>query len=127
MSKEEMTKRVIQGLSHPKAKIFAHPTGRMLNRRPGYELNFEKIFDFCKKYNKSLEINSWPARLDLPDPIIRQAIENKVKLVINTDSHAVWQMGLMKYGVAMARRGWAQKSDILNTLGYNEFNRWLKT
>lgn len=127
MNKEEMTKRVIQGLSYPKAKIFAHPTGRILNQRPGYELDFEKIFNFCKKYEKALEINSCPTRLDLPDPIIKQAIENGVKLIINTDSHAVWQMDLMKYGVAMARRGWAQKDDILNTLGYNEFVEWLKT
>lgn len=126
MTRDDMTKRVIQGLSHPKAKILAHPTGRMLNQRPGYELDFEKIFDFCVKFNKALEINSWPARLDLPDSIVKQAVQNKVKFVINTDSHAVWQMELMKYGIAMARRGWAQKSDILNTLGYNEFADWLR-
>ena len=122
-----MTKRVLKGLSHPKAKILAHPTGRMLNQRPGYELDFEKIFDFCKKNNKALEINSWPERLDLPDPIIKQAVENGVKLIINTDSHAVSEMNLMKYGVAMARRGWAKKNDILNTLGYNELVEWLKS
>lgn len=127
MSKESMTKRVIQGLSHPKAKILAHPTGRMLNQRPGYELDFEKIFDFCKKYKKALEINSWPERLDLPDVIIKQAVESGVKLVINTDSHAVGEMNLMRYGVAMARRGWAKKNDILNTMGYNEFAKWLKS
>jgi len=127
MSKDKMTKRVIQGLSHPKAKIFAHPTGRLLNQRPGYELDFEKIFDFCKENNKALEINSWPSRLDLPDSIIKSAVEQEIKLVINTDSHAVEQLGMMKYGVAMARRGWAEKSDILNALGYNEFVKWLKT
>ncbi|OGH19767.1 MAG: hypothetical protein A3D74_02405 [Candidatus Levybacteria bacterium RIFCSPHIGHO2_02_FULL_37_13] len=126
MNKESMTKRVLQGLSHPKAKILAHPTGRMLNQRPGYDLNFEKIFDFCKKYKKALEINSWPERLDLPDSIIKQAVQNEVKLIINTDSHSVSEMNLMRYGVAMARRGWAKKSDILNTLGYNEFIKWLK-
>ena len=126
MSKESMTKRVLQGLSHPKARILAHPTGRMLNQRPGYELDFEKIFDFCKKNNKALEINSWPERLDLPDTVIKQAVENGVKLIINTDSHAVSEMNLMKYGVSMARRGWAEKSDILNTMGYNEFTKWLK-
>ena len=55
-----------------------------------------------------------------------EAVKNNIKLVVNTDSHAVWQMDLMKYGVAMARRGWAKKNDILNTLGYNDFNEWLK-
>ena len=75
MKKNDMTKRAIEGLSHPKAKILAHPTGRMLNERAGYELDFEKIFEFCRKNNKALEINSWPNRLDLPDSLIRQAIK----------------------------------------------------
>lgn len=126
MNRKEMTKRIIKGLSHPKAKIFAHPTGRMLNHRPGYEVDFEQIFDFCKNNNKALEINGWPNRLDPPDTIIKQAVENGVKFVINTDSHSLSQMALMKYGVAMGRRGWAKKSDILNTLEYNEFVEWLK-
>lgn len=125
-TKKEMTKRALTGLSHPKAVILAHPTGRMLNERPGYELDFDQIFDFCKKNNKALEINSWPNRLDLPDSLIKEAIDNGVKLVIDTDSHAVDQMNLMRYGVAMARRGWAKKSDIINTLSYSEFTEWLK-
>ncbi|MGA2911387.1 MAG: hypothetical protein ABSE17_01930 [Candidatus Levyibacteriota bacterium] len=124
--RDEMTKRIIAGLSHPKAKILAHPTGRLLNERSGYELDWEKIFEFCKQNNKALEINSWPERLDLPDSIIRLAVSAGVKMVIDTDSHAIWQMGLMKYGVAMARRGWATNNDILNTLSYNEFLEWLQ-
>jgi len=125
-NKKDMTKRVLHGLSHPKAKILAHPTGRILNERPGYELDFEQIFDFCKKNNKALEINSWPQRLDLSDAMIRQAVKYGVKLVIDTDSHEVHQMTLMRYGVAMARRGWAKKSDIMNSLSYFEFIEWLK-
>lgn len=125
MDKERMTRRVLAGLSYSKAKILGHPTGRMLNVRPGYELDWDKIFDFCKKYNKALEINSWPNRLDPPDTVIRRAIEAGVKLVIDTDSHKVTQMDLSRYGVSLAKRGWAKKSDILNTLGYNEFAEWL--
>jgi DNA polymerase (family 10) len=125
MNKEDMTKRVITGFSHKKAKILAHPTGRLLNNRLGYELDWEKIFDFCKKYNKALEINSWPDRLDLPDSLVKQAVENGVKMVINTDSHAVGQMDLIRFGVSVARRGFATKNDILNTLSYNEFLNWL--
>lgn len=127
MHKDEMTKRVISGLSHKKAKILAHPTGRLLNERPGFELDWEKLFEFCKKFNKALEINSWPGRLDLPDNIIKLAVDNNVKMVINSDSHNVEQMSLQKYGVFMARRGWAEKDDILNTLSYNKFSEWLKT
>lgn len=126
-NKKEMTKRVLAGLSHPKAKILAHPTGRLLNERTGYDLDFDQVFDFCKKNNKALEINSWPLRLDLPDSLIKQAVGYGFKLVINTDSHAVSQMDLMKYGVAMARRGWAKKSDIINTLNYENFIKWLKS
>lgn len=126
MNKEEMTKRVLAGLSYTKVKIFAHPTGRMLSDRPGYELNWEKVFEFCKKFNKVLEINSWPNRLDLPDSIIRKAVDSNAKMVINTDSHRVNQMDLMEYGVSLAKRGWAKKSDILNTLSYNDFASWLK-
>lgn len=125
MSKKDMTKRILNGLSHPKAKIFAHPTGRLLNERPGYEVDFDELFDFCKKHNKALEINGWPNRLDLPDSLVKEAVAQGVKMVIDTDSHALWQMDMMKYGVAVARRGWAQKHDILNTLGYNDLIKWL--
>ncbi|PIY94795.1 MAG: DNA polymerase III [Candidatus Levybacteria bacterium CG_4_10_14_0_8_um_filter_35_23] len=126
LNKEQMTERVLNGLSNPKAKILAHPTGRLINERQGYDLDWEKIFEFCQKHNKALEINSWPNRLDLPDNIVRRAVTSGIKLVINTDSHAAYQMGLMEYGVSVARRGWAKKSDIINTLSYNEFMKWLK-
>ena len=126
MNRRDMTKRVLEGLSHPKAKILSHPTGRLLNERNGYDLDWDLIFDFCIKHNKALEINAWPNRLDLPDHLIKQGIGNGVKFVIDTDSHAVSQMTLMKHGVAMARRGWATKNDIINTLSYNEFMKWLK-
>jgi len=126
LNREDMTNRVLTGLSHQKAKILAHPTGRLLNQRPGYDLNWDKIFDFCIKYDKALEINSWPNRLDLSDSIIKLAIEAKVKMIIDTDSHATWQMDMQRYGVAMARRGWSTMNDILNTLSYNEFLAWLQ-
>lgn len=126
-NKTDMTKRVLSGLAHPKAKILSHPTGRLLNQRPGYDLDWDQIFDFCVKHNKALEINASPNRLDLPDTLVRDAIKYGVKFVINTDSHDVLHMDIMRYGVSVARRGWAQKSDILTTLPYNEFVTWLKS
>jgi DNA polymerase (family 10) len=126
MSRSDMTKRVLQGLSHPKAKILAHPTGRLLNQRPGYDLEWDKIFVFCKEHNKALEINSWPLRLDLPDNLVREAVKQGVKLIIDTDSHATDHMDLMEYGVFVARRGWATPDDILNTMDYNELEKWFK-
>lgn len=126
MEKEEMTKRVLKGLSHPKAKILAHPTGRLINERYGYDLDFDQVFKFAKENNKAIEINSWPLRLDLPDTLVKKAIESEVKLTIDSDSHAVSQMDLQKYGVFVARRGWATKNDILNTMSYNEMANWFK-
>jgi DNA polymerase (family 10) len=126
MDSKTMTNRVLKGLSHPKAKILAHPTGRLLNQRAGYELEWDRIFEFCLKNNKALEVNSSPLRLDLPDSIVRKAIGRKVKLFIDTDSHKTTQMDLMEYGVSVARRGWARANDILNTKSYNELEAWFK-
>lgn len=126
MDSESMTQRVLKGLSHQKAKIFAHPTGRLLNERPGYELDWEKIFNFCKTHHKALEINAWPVRLDLPDVLVREAVKQGVKLIIDTDSHEVSQMDMMEYGVSVARRGWATQRDILNAMPYNELHEWFK-
>lgn len=127
MNKNQMTKRILKGLSHPKAKILAHPTGRLLNERNGYEVDFEKLFDFCRKNNKALEINAYPNRLDLEGSVIRMAVDSGVKLVIDTDSHATSQMELMPYGVSQARRGWAKKDDIINTMDYNKLIEWFKS
>lgn len=127
MDKKEMTKRVLAGLSHPKAKILAHPTGRLLNQRYGYDLDFDQIFEYCRKNNKALEVNAYPNRLDLSDLLIRQAIEHGVKLTIDTDSHATFQMELMRYGVAQAKRGWAKKDDIINCTKFEDVVKWFKS
>jgi len=124
MDKDAMTKRVLKGLSHPKAKILSHPTGRLLNQRPGYDLDWDKIFDYCKTHNKALEINAQPSRLDLPDVLVREAVKQGVTFFIDTDSHDIDSMDLMEYGVSVARRGWATKRDILNTMPYNELHTW---
>ncbi len=124
MNRQDMTKRVIQGLSHPKARILAHPTGRLINQREGYDLEWEKLFDFCQEKQKAIEINSWPQRLDLPDNLVQIARSKGVKFFINTDSHALPQMVLMEYGVSVARRGFCQRSDILNTFDYNKLRKW---
>jgi len=116
LSKQAMTARILKALSHPKVKILAHPTGRLLNRREGYEADWPKIFSFCRENNKILEINCAPERLDLPDYLVREAVKNNIKLVISTDTHHWPQMEFMKYGLAVARRGWAEKRNIINTL-----------
>lgn len=126
MDRETMTERVLKGLSHPKAKILAHPTGRLLNQRPGYEIDWEKLFSFAVEHHKALEINSWPLRLDLPDELVFEARKKGVKFFIDTDSHEKGQMDMMEYGVSVARRGWATADDIMNTKSYNEIVEFFK-
>lgn len=125
--KEKMTERILKGLSHPKAKILAHPTGRLINQREGYEADWEKIFRFVKEKNKALEINAWPTRLDLRDDLVFLARKMGCKFVINTDSHALSHMDNMKYGIDVAKRGWCEKIDIVNTYSYEKLINWIKS
>ena len=122
---DKMTERVLKGLSHPKARILAHPTGRLINSRSGYQLDWEKLFSFCHENNKALEINAWPERLDLPDALVKDAMKKGVRFVIDTDSHALPHMDNMFYGVAVARRGWLEKEDVINTFSFESFWEWL--
>ena len=115
------TSRILKALSHPKAKILGHPTGRLLNQRDGLSYHLDELFTFCVKHHKLLEINSCPDRLDLPDNLVKPAIDAGVSLIIDTDSHAASHMDLMSYGVTAARRGWASPSNIANTLPYLHF------
>lgn len=121
LNRNDMTNRVINALSHPNVKIFAHPTGRKINEREGVELNWEKIFEFCLKNDKWIEINCDPMRLDLPDTLVHDAVKLGVKLTMGTDTHSIDMMDNMKYGINVARRGWAEKKDIVNTLSLADF------
>ncbi|TSC90437.1 MAG: DNA polymerase (family X) [Microgenomates group bacterium Gr01-1014_5] len=124
-TKADQTKRVLEGLAHPKVRIFGHPTGRKLNNREGVELDWDKIFDYALKHNKWIEINSSPDRLDLPDTLARQAVKLGVKLIVDTDSHEISWLSGMRYGISVARRGWAEKKDVVNTLSLQEFEKIL--
>lgn len=126
LSKEKMTQRVLKGLEHPKVRIFGHPTGRKLGQREGYELDWEAIFSFCQKNDKWLEINAFPERLDLPDSLVREAVKRGVKIIINSDAHSLDQLSLIFYGVSVARRGWAEKKNIVNTLPYDKITQAFK-
>ncbi len=120
------TKRVLSALSHPKVRIFAHPTGRRLNEREGAELNWPEIFEFCLKNGKWVEINCDPIRLDLPDTLVKEAVKIGVKLTFGTDAHHIDGMNNMIFGVSVARRGWATSGDIINSRSLEEFEKILK-
>ena len=124
--KSMMTKRVVLAMENENVDIIAHPTGRKIGERIGYELDFDEVFETARKTGTFLEINSYPDRLDLNDVNIRSAIESKCKLVISTDSHNVEHLRYSSLGIATARRGWAQKNDIVNTSTLENFKKQLK-
>ena len=119
--KKTITKRLMAAVNSPYVQVISHPTGRLLNQRESYEADWPKVFEACARTKTMLEINAYPNRLDLSDTLVREAARVGVKLTINTDSHELSQMDNMKFGVAVARRGWATKEDIANTLPWVEF------
>ncbi|TRZ64783.1 MAG: DNA polymerase/3'-5' exonuclease PolX [Spirochaetia bacterium] len=114
MSKVEMTERIIKSMENPNVDIIAHPTGRILKKRDEYEVDFDELLETAKKTGTILEINAFPVRLDLNDIHIKKAKQAGVKMVINTDAHRKEHLQLMEYGISQARRGWAEKKDIVN-------------
>jgi DNA polymerase (family 10) len=114
MGIEAMTARVIKGLSHPRATIFGHPTGRWLGQRPGAEFDFDAVFQAAARNSVALEVNSNPARLDLKDDHLRLARKHGCRFCINTDSHKPSQLARMNLGVGMAQRGWLGPGEVIN-------------
>ncbi len=122
LPKEQMTKRIIKALENEVVDILGHPTGRLLGKREPYEVDMGKIIDAAKANKKILELNGCPDRLDLNDIYLRQAKDQGVKIVISTDSHKNLHLkDWMRYGVGMARRGWLEKKDVVNTLPLEKF------
>jgi DNA polymerase (family 10) len=116
MPRQEMTARVLKALANKYVKILSHPTGRLIGEREPYEIDLEAVLTAAKEHGTAIEINAHPQRLDLTDVWCRRAKELGVKVAINTDAHSTDQLGLMKYGVITARRGWLEKKEVLNTL-----------
>ncbi|MEK6948961.1 MAG: DNA polymerase/3'-5' exonuclease PolX [Nanoarchaeota archaeon] len=124
--KEKMTARIIKAMENEHVDIIAHPTGRLINERPAYDIDFDKILDKAKETNTILEINAYPERMDLNDIRARAAIRHGIKLSIGTDSHDASQLRNYRLGVAIARRGWAEKKDIINSHPIKEMIKFLK-
>lgn len=121
--KEQMTKRVVMAMKNPFIHIIAHPTGRLLGEREGYELDIDLVLKTAKETNTALEINGYPLRLDLNDINSKKAKELGVSLVISTDAHVISQLDYIENGVKVARRGWLSKNDILNTLPWEKLKK----
>jgi DNA polymerase (family 10) len=117
----EQTARVLAALQHPQVDILAHPTGRLINRRPPFELQLDEVLHCAKDNGVVVELNAHPERLDLKDTHLMLAREMGLKVAISTDAHRVRDLDLMHYGVEQARRAWLSKSDVVNTLPLEEF------
>jgi DNA polymerase (family 10) len=115
-SEEKMTARVIKAIENPDVDMIAHPTCRLIGEREPVAIDLEAVFRAAVKHNKILEINAMPDRLDLKDTHAFRARELGVKLAIGTDAHSVAHLGLMRFGVGVARRAWCEPRHILNTL-----------
>jgi DNA polymerase (family X) len=120
---DEMTDRLMRALECPSVRLLGHPTGRILMQREPYPFDFDLIATEAARRNVYLEINSSPERLDLGSAMIRAAKAKGCKFVINTDAHHPKHLANIRYGVRMARRGWIERADVLNTLPLAEFTR----
>ncbi len=121
---EKMTKRIVRALENPLVHILGHPSGRLLGARDPYEIEIDEVMGAAKQYGKALEINAYFERLDLDDIHCRKAKEMGILLAIGTDSHHLDQMWMISLGVAVARRGWLETKDVLNTLSLKEILKW---
>lgn len=126
LPREEQTKRIIRAIKNPNVDILFHPTGRLIGKREAYDLDMDTIIKTAKETGTVLEIDAFPDRLDLKDEYVRKCVAAGVKLSIDTDAHAIAHMDFLEYGIAQARRGWAEKSDVINTRPLEAFLKLLK-
>jgi DNA polymerase (family 10) len=122
----KMTERLLKAIENPNTSIIGHPTGRILLRRDAYAFNMSAVLTAAAKHKVAMELNSYPDRLDLNDVHLRQAKQQGVKTVINTDSHHTSHMEKIRYGILQARRAWLTKGDVLNTLPGQKFAEAMK-
>jgi DNA polymerase (family 10) len=121
MDRDRMTARLLAAATSPHVDVLGHPSGRQLGTREPYDFDLEAVIAACAEHGTLIEINANPRRLDLAPPAARLAIEAGVGLLVNTDAHRTTTLDFMRYGVAMARRAWAQPQHVLNTLPWAEF------
>lgn len=127
LPRDEMTARVVRAIESGRIDAVGHPTGRMLGHRPGYELDLDVIIEAARKHGVALEVNASPNRLDLNDLLVRRARDAGVRIVISSDAHSPNGLSVLPFGVHTARRGWVERSDVLNALPLAEFEAWLAT
>jgi len=124
--KEQMTDRIIGAINHPHIDIIGHPSGRLIGAREPYEVEWPLVFRTCVETGTALEISAFPNRLDLADYLVQEAKKIGCKFAVNTDSHQLPHLDLMRYGISVARRGWCEAKDIINTKELESLLAWTK-
>lgn len=125
LSRTDQTNRIIKAIQNENVDILFHPTGRLLQQREPYDVGIEKIIDVAKDTKTILEVNG-STRLDLKDEYIKLAVNAGVKLAIDSDAHNMNHFHFLEFGIAQARRGWAEDNDVVNTRKLNDFIKLLK-
>ncbi len=125
LSRKKQTERVLRAMDNPYFNIFAHPTGRLINKRDAYDIDIGRIIEGAKNNGCFLEVNAQPDRLDLNDDACRMARDLGVKVAISTDAHSVANLDYMRFGVDQARRGWLEAGDVINTRSLTALKRLL--
>ncbi|NNK62583.1 MAG: DNA polymerase/3'-5' exonuclease PolX [Gemmatimonadetes bacterium] len=126
LDRTQMTRRVVRAVSHGGVDILGHATGRLLGRREPYALDVEAVLEACAEHDVAVEINAHPRRLDLDDRHVARARELGVRVVINSDAHAIRGLDVMRFGVEQARRGWLESEHVLNTRPLADVLAWLE-
>lgn len=126
-SEEKITGRVLTAMHNEYVDIIGHPTGRIIDKREGYQIDLPKVFETASKLDIFLEINAFPNRLDLSDVNCFKARDYGVKFSIATDSHQREHLRYMELGVDNARRGWLEETDVVNTSNWEELKKLLET
>lgn len=125
LGKERMTKRILAAVHNPHVDIIAHPSGRKLGKRPGYEVDWEAVFEACLATGTALEINASPSRLDLPDTLVKRAASMGVLFSVATDAHSKAELSNMRFGIGVARRGWLTPEQVINCWSREKLLTWL--
>ena len=124
-SRAEMTRRVIRAIEHPLVNIIGHPTGRLIGKRPGIDLDYDAVFEAAARSDTALEINAFPDRLDLDDELLLRARQHGTLFAVDTDSHAVPHLANLRFGVATAQRGWVTPDRVVNTYPIDRLRAFL--
>jgi DNA polymerase (family 10) len=125
-NRQQIMKRMASAMRNPYVSVIAHPTGRLIGERDPYDVDINELLRIARETGTAIEINAYPLRLDLNDVHAKMAKEMGVRVVISTDTHITSQFNYMSYGVSIARRGWLEKKDVLNTMSYPALMKALK-